>query len=184
MPEHVTNLVNRLGRTIHCLQYSEGLNPAQWEALRYFERANPYSRSPSALAQYLRTTKGTASQTLKALESKGLVARVPHPKDRRGVLLELTEEGRALLRRDPLRALTECSESVLGTDLAAAQDILHRLVSGLEAKVGATGFGVCEKCNLFQDESCAENGEAYRCGLTGEPIEPCDTGKICVNHDS
>lgn len=182
MPESVTNLVNRLGRTIHCLQYAEGLNPAQWEALRYFQRANRYSRSPSALAKYLRTTKGTASQTLKALETKGLVARVPHPRDRRGVLLELTQAGADTLKRDPLSQVEKCS-ALLDGEVDAARDVLRQLVQGLEASLGACGFGVCESCNHLRDE-CTAEAENYRCGLTGEPLAPLDIKKICVNHSA
>ena len=81
MPDKIANLINRLGRSIHCRQFAQGLNPAQWESLRFLARANRYSRTPSALAEYLRTTKGTASQTLKSLESKGYVRRVPVPEE-------------------------------------------------------------------------------------------------------
>jgi DNA-binding MarR family transcriptional regulator len=57
------SLVDRLARAVHCLQYAEGLNPAQWVALRYLGCANRYSRTPTGLAEFLATTKGTASQT-------------------------------------------------------------------------------------------------------------------------
>lgn len=57
----IVELVNRLGRAVHCMQFARGLNPAQWEALRFVVRANRYSRTPSALAGFLGTTKGTAS---------------------------------------------------------------------------------------------------------------------------
>ena len=71
--EAIASLVDRLSRLAHSLQYSQGLNPAQWNALRYLARANKYSTSPGVLAEYFRTTKGTVSQTLIALESKGLI---------------------------------------------------------------------------------------------------------------
>ena len=71
----VAVLLNRLSRIAHALQFSNGLNPAQWEALRYIGRANRYSASPTALADYVGSTKGTVSQTLIALEAKGYVSR-------------------------------------------------------------------------------------------------------------
>src|SRR5262249_11418773 len=42
-----------------------GRTPAQWTALRYFARANRFSRTPSAFAEFHGTTRGTASQTTK-----------------------------------------------------------------------------------------------------------------------
>ena len=69
--DSVAALMDRLSRAMQRAQYAGGLNPAQWEALRYIARANRYSRSPSAVAEYLGATKGTVSQTLKALEHKG-----------------------------------------------------------------------------------------------------------------
>ena len=91
--ERTVELLDRIGRIAHGLQFAQGLNPAQWEALRFLARANRYSRSPSALAEFLGTTKGTASQTVIALESKGLVSRTRRASDRRSVDLEVTPLG-------------------------------------------------------------------------------------------
>ena len=62
--------LERLSRLIRQQGFHEGLNPAQWEALRYVSRANRFSNSPGALAQYLGSTKGTVSQTILSLEKK------------------------------------------------------------------------------------------------------------------
>ena len=48
------------------------------------------------LAAQLYLDKSTASRVVDALERKGYVTRLPHPEDRRAVLLEATEAGRAL----------------------------------------------------------------------------------------
>lgn len=63
-------LLERIGRVLQNDGHSEGLKPTQWEALRYFARANRFSRSPSALTAYLGMTKGTVSQTVGALEKR------------------------------------------------------------------------------------------------------------------
>src|SRR5271165_5518540 len=100
--QRVAELIDRLARLTRELQFVHGLNPAQWEALRFLARANRYSRSPGALAEFLGTTKGTASQTLIALENKGYIARARSDTDRRAMRLELTPEGEALLQQDPI----------------------------------------------------------------------------------
>lgn len=181
MPENLTKLVARLGRTVHCIQFAEGLNPAQWEALRYLGRANRLSRTPSGLAAYLQTTKGTASQTLKCLEGKGLVARVCHPKDRRASLLDLTDDGQALLTRDPLKRL-ELVATDMGSDLQTLSALMGRLATGLEAAADRQGFGVCKDCALFCQAAEQDSTTGpHRCGLTQDPLSAADSEKICAN---
>ena len=66
--------LERLTRLMRAGEHEGGLNPAQWEALRYLSRANRFSNSPIALTRFLGSTKGTISQTIKALERKGFIA--------------------------------------------------------------------------------------------------------------
>ena len=188
MPEKIANLINRLGRSIHCRQFARGLNPAQWEALRYLSRANHYSRTPSALAEYLHTTKGTASQTLKSLEGKGYVRRVGVPEDRRAVRLDVTDAGLAVLRHDPLQCL-ESSATELGGDIEAVRGFLGRLATALE-RGDRTGekdkdkeFGLCGECTHFcKNAAASAEGGPHKCGLHEEPLSAADSTKICISH--
>lgn len=177
----IAELVNRLGRAVHCLQFAQGLNPAQWEALRYMARANRYSRTPSALAAYLGTTKGTASQTVKALEAKGYLKRQPEPADRRVCRLMLTEAGTRLLERDPIRQI---GASLAGAGLEVEETLaqLDRLMRGMQNTCGMRSFGVCQCCEHFGcDRATADPGGPHRCGLTGEPLSEVEKTRICVN---
>ena len=70
------------------------LQPIQLSALNYLARCNRYSNTPLGVTDFLGLTKGTVSQSLKALEAKGLIEKRPDALDRRSVHLELTEEGR------------------------------------------------------------------------------------------
>ena len=67
MPERAmfVEIVDRLSRIAHSIQFAESLNPAQWAALRYVARADRNSCSPSALADLMGSTKGTVPQTRK-----------------------------------------------------------------------------------------------------------------------
>ena len=65
----------RLARLMRAAEHDAGLNPAQWEALRYLSRAIRFSNSPGALTRYLGATKGTISQTVIALERKGFITK-------------------------------------------------------------------------------------------------------------
>jgi DNA-binding MarR family transcriptional regulator len=174
------SLVDRLARAVHCLQYAEGLNPAQWVALRYLGCANRYSRTPTGLAEFLATTKGTASQTLKSLEQKGYVQRSEHATDRRKCLIELTDSGREVLARDPLRRVQAAAAGCEG-ELDSAIAVLANLVRQIQEGCGMREFGVCLQCGHRKTgSSCGKTAENV-CGLTGEAISQPDVKKICVN---
>src|SRR5229473_1715168 len=68
-------LLPQVGRLVQAEVYDGELSPAQWMALRFFARANSFSRTPSAFAEFQATTRGTASQTIKALEAAGYLVR-------------------------------------------------------------------------------------------------------------
>jgi DNA-binding MarR family transcriptional regulator len=182
----LSRLVERLGRLTHVLQYSTGLNPSQWEALRYLARANRYSASPSALARFLGCTKGTVSQTVIALESKGFVRRVRGRPDGRSVHLEVTAAGRALLGGDPLQVIEEAGQALPEDERAAMIRGMNRLLDRLCTEKGSAGFGMCGDCVHLDTRPCADAGNADKgegcvCGLTEEPLRTEEVDKLCVN---
>jgi len=180
----VAELIDRLGRMTRELQYVDGLNPAQWEALRYLNRANRYSRTPGGVAEFLGATKGTISQTVSALESKGLIARTPSDRDKRVCLIDLTEEGQRMIARDPVR----CIETIVGgmDEATAAQMVsgLGRLMASLQIELGSKPFGVCAACcrHLAPESGCKKSEATPKCGMTGEPLQGDAPQRICVNY--
>src|SRR5438876_12349858 len=100
------------GRLVQAEGYHGELSPAQWMALRYFARANPFSRTPSALAEFQATTRGTASQAIKALETGGYLVRHRSKADGRSVSLRLTDKGKEALTRDPFEVLVRAVDTL------------------------------------------------------------------------
>ncbi len=176
--QDLTRLLDRVGRMARGLQYSHGLNPAQWDSLRFVARANQLSRTPGGLAAFLGTTKGTASQTLKALEKKGYVRRVAHKSDKRVRHLAITEEGDALLAEDPLNCL---DLAVRGLDPRLSDSLssaLAQLCGEMQSRCGSTDTGVCTRCGYFEGETSGGN---MRCGLKNMDLPCTDVGKLCVS---
>lgn len=182
-PEAIATLVDRLSRIAHALQFARGLNPAQWEALRYLAQANKYSTSPGVLAEYLGTTKGTVSQTLIALETKGLVHRVRCDADRRKVRLGLTEAGIAMLRDDPLRRIESACRDLPLPAREAMLPALTAIVEGLCQREEGRGFGVCGNCCHLASSDRGGACDGTRCGLTNEPLAAEELNQICVNFE-
>ena len=176
----IADLIERMGRLAHTQQFAADLNPAQWEALRYLSRANRFSRSPSALAAFFGATKGTTSQTLIALERKGLVVRLRSENDRRSVVLHLTAAGRARLADDPLAMLAAAAGDLAPELQRPLLEGLHHILFAMQRRNGHKPFGQCRTCRFFVHETAAEAaGEPHFCRLLDVPLNREDTEGIC-----
>ena len=83
------------------------------------------------VAEHLGVTKQAASQMLEFLEERGYVTRLPHPTDKRGKLVVLTQKGWACIRAVEAIFVTLEQQwiEVLGPERMNALRIdLHRLV--------------------------------------------------------
>ncbi len=174
-------LLERLSRILQNEAHAGGLKPTQWEALRYLARANRFSRSPSALTMYLGMTKGTVSQTLKALERKNLVRKQTDPADRRNLRLDLTQDGANVLKRDPIAALFDIPSSLSPKERRQVADGLTTIIQAALRRRGGRPFGVCESCRFFQAN--AADGTPHRCGLLKVPLTADDSQRICVEQE-
>ncbi len=179
--DDIAALLERLSRVLQNEAHADGLKPTQWEALRYLARANRFSRSPSAVTAYLGMTKGTVSQTLNALERKGLIRKKSDPADRRNLQLELTARGAALLRRDPVEALTTAAGRLSAGERRDLSDGLEKTLRAALRRRGGRPFGVCKTCRFFQKN--AKQGAPHRCGLLEVPLSAEDGEKICVEQE-
>ncbi len=124
-------LIEHLGRALHSLSFSKGLNPAQWNALRYLERANPSARNVTSFAKHHLTKKSAASETMTALTAKGLISSVVDPYDARGRILEVTPMGLALLGEDPLHAVRAGVDKISDEDLDTIVAFIEGLLKSL-----------------------------------------------------
>lgn len=178
--------MERLARLMRAREHADGLNPAQWEALRYLARANRFSNSPSALTRYLGATKGTVSQTLLALARKGYIVKSARGGSIRSVSLSLTAEGAGLLKRDPWAALAEAAGELGGkTRRRMARGLSELLACELNAQ-GLAGFGTCRSCRFFREAGGVGQRTAQaprHCMLFEESLSAGDTECICVAHE-
>lgn len=183
--ELIARLIDRLGRLLRSEQQAGGLNPAQWEALRYLSQANRFSRSPGALALYLGTTKGTTSQTLLALEKKGLVRSGMDARDRRARAIEITAAGRARLAEDPLAAFIGTAGAMGSSRQATLARDLAAMLERLQVESGRRPFGLCRDCRHFRrNAGKAAGGAPHRCALLEEALSAADSARICVEQES
>lgn len=128
----------RLMRMIHREQFHPAWSPGNlskpemhtlmcvWIAYQHNKEARP-----SSLAKYSHVSPSAVSQTLKTLERKGLVARVRSANDSRSVVIELTEEGRALIEEiQSIRSsyFDEMFEAIGVDDMQTLMRIMRRVL--------------------------------------------------------
>ena len=173
--EQIRLLINRLARLDSAESWSADINPAQRAALEYLRDANRFSRSPSHVAEFLGTTRGTMSQTLKALSRKGYVLEERSESDKRSISYALSEHGAALLSaQNPISTTFDDLDAKTSQDLEAVLRLSLRNI--VEANAGKS-FGLCKTCDFHE----SENGKPF-CALLTLPLTAGDAEKICVEH--
>ncbi len=168
----IRSLINRIGRIDAAGGWSDDLNPTQLAALGYLAQANRFSRAPSHVADFLDTTRGTMSQTLKALERKGYINELRSKTDKRYMSYDLTAQGWAATERpNPLE------QALHAIDPETASTLKHALTGLLQTMLktnGGRAFGQCIECIHFQTGA----SKGY-CNLLSVALEPTETQQIC-----
>ena len=95
----------------------------------------PYRSSPTRLAKGLMLSSAGVTSRIDRLERRGLVRRLPDPDDRRGVIVELTDQGLEVVDA-AVAALAindrQLLERLDAQETAQLEAILRKLLGGLE----------------------------------------------------
>ena len=178
----IAELVLHLGRIASSEALVEGLTPVQWAGLRYFARANRFSRTPSAFAAFHGTTRGTASQTIKNLETQGYLTRMRSEADRRSVQLVLTDKARGILVNDLFQALVRAADALPPGVRGDFANALQRMLGQVAWERGKPTFGTCASCTHLEGDDCSRDGRApYACGFASEPLLLEELDEVCIN---
>ena len=174
-------LVLRLG----CIGSGEGLvkglTPAQWTVLRYFARANRFSRTPSAFAAFHGTTRGTASQMIKKLETQGYLTRTRSEADGRSTRLDLTDKARAVLVNDRFAAVVRAADALPPGVRGDFANALQRMLGQVASERGKPPFGTCASCKHLEGDGCSQEGQApYACGFASGPLFLEELDELCI----
>jgi DNA-binding MarR family transcriptional regulator len=177
--------LERLARLMRAGSHARGLNPAQWEALRYLSRSNRHSRTPGAMTLYLGATKGTISQTIRSLERKGHLTKARDRADGRSVQLDLTQTGRALLAEDPLRMLAADIDGLGGKTRRRLGRGLAELLESETRRQEACSFGQCSNCRHFRALARSDDGAGpHSCMKLKMPVSEAEASLLCAMHAS
>jgi DNA-binding MarR family transcriptional regulator len=116
----VTRLARHLDRARRAAFAAHGLETWEFDVLSALRRARPpYQLSPGALLRATLVTSGTMTNRIDRLAAAGLVSRSRDPLDKRGVLVQLTDQGRRSVDSAMSDLLTR--ERTILTSLDAAE---------------------------------------------------------------
>jgi len=172
----VADLVLQLGRAAYADCSASGLTQAQWIALRFFSRANRFSRTVSGFADFHATTRGTASQTIKSLVENGYLVRRPSERDGRSTQFELTPLAGRKLDHDPLEDVVRAVETLTETQQSRTVAGLRTVLGELEKARAGAAIGVCRLCGHLQ----SDEGTGNRCRLMRESLQSNELEELCV----
>ena len=173
----LAELLLQLGRAAYADNAGRGLTAAQWAALRYFGRANRFSRTVSAFASYHATTRGTASQTIRSLVNRGLLSRSRSERDGRSVIFGLTPSAHRELASDPLEHLVRAAGRLGPEAVAEVAGRLREVGDHLGSEREESAAGRCEHCGHLR-----RDGGDFRCGLMEEPLASNEIQEICIRY--
>ena len=135
LPARLRLAITRSARRLR-QEADAGLSPSLTAALATVERHGPLT--PSRLAELEAIQRPTATRLVARLEEDGLISRTGDPDDRRVSHVEITRDGRALLKRLRSRKnaylaqrLRRLDDEELAT-IERATEILERLLEDAE----------------------------------------------------
>jgi DNA-binding MarR family transcriptional regulator len=163
----------------------QGLRHREWMALRFLGRANRLSRTPSALASFIGSTRATATQVVRTLEEKSYVVRTPSHEDNRSVTLSVTPQGKKYLgQHDPIGHLQKAVAALGADECTRLRDSLWAILNNLNAADHRLGAGICRDC-VFLAEGTAKQRAAseficrrYRCEISADEL-----GLLCTSFE-
>lgn len=179
-------LLGQVARILWFEGTKHGMRDREWMALRFLSRANRFSRTPSALASYVCTTRGTASFIIGELERLGYVERKRSTKDKRSVTLSVTQQGKKFLARDPVNGLVEAIAVLDDDSKIRFRDTLRHVLDQADAAEQRHHTDVCKRCIfLREDRTASENKTTveFTCRLFRAPIAEAEIDLLCTSFE-
>jgi len=179
-------LLGQMARILWFEGAKHGLRDREWMALRFLSRANRFSRTPSALASYVGTTRGTASFIIGELERLGYIERKRSATDKRSVMLSVTQQGKKFLVRDPISLLLEAI-AVLDDEVKIRfRDTLRHVLDQADAAEQRHHTDICKRCIFLREDRIATDGKTtaeFSCRLFRAPIAEAEVDLLCTSFE-
>jgi DNA-binding MarR family transcriptional regulator len=189
LDKRVTTGLAKIGIALKQRAWAEagdrGLTPTQGQVLALL-RANPRGMRLGVLAEQLGVTAATTSDSVTALQRKGLVAKEPTAGDGRGVAVVLTPTGSreaAAAAAWPdflLEAVGELSTAEQATFLRALVAMIRTLQENGRIPVAR----MCVSCRFFRPFQHDNPARPHHCAFVDAPFGDGELRLDCPDHQS
>jgi len=162
-----------------------GLNPTQGQVLALL-RANPGGLRLGALAEQLGVTAATTSDSVTALQRKGLVSKEPIAGDGRGVVVRLTPTG----NREAAAAaawpdfLLEAVGELSAAEQAAFLRAVVTMIRTLQEKGRIPVARMCVSCRFFRPFTHDDPVRPHHCAFVDAPFGDGELRLDCPDHQT
>ena len=175
LPQALAGALRRLAHLAHTSSWDQWavqrLTPTQRRILDVVASRRE-SLTLSALARELGVTPATASDSVGALESKGLVQKRRSDVDGRALALMLTSEGQSSVIA--LAALPDPLQDAFGALTATEQEIFYRsaikMIRGLQETGALPVSRMCVRCRHFEPFRTPGSAYPHYCQLASSPL--------------
>lgn len=184
VPAKIVDALDRLARGHRKFRQSiasrHGLTPLQLDLLLTLAAGPPPDPVVGLLAAELGVTQPTVTDSLRTLESKGLVSRDRRIGDRRQTGVTLTGSGAALVEGSK-RADRELLNAITGMPLSAQEEALEVLLGLIGHMVSSGVIEVARTCVTCRFHRRANGG--HRCTLLAVDLPVSELRVNCPEHE-
>ena len=161
-----------------------GLNPTQAQALGFLA-ARPQGIRPKEIAAHLGVSAASVTDTLNALDRKGLVLREADPTDARAVVLRPTAEG-LRVSRAITTAASQVAVALAQLSPAEQASLLLaqvKLVRNLQLAGAVPVQRLCVTCRHFRPNAHPGAAHPHHCAFVNAAIGTEDLRLDCGEHE-
>lgn len=175
LPQALASALRRLAHLAHTSSWdhwaSHRLTPTQRKILHFLAtRSEPVTLS--AVASDLQVTPATASDSMAALEAKGLVHKRRSTVDGRAVAIALTDEGREAVLE--LEALPDTLQAAFAGLTESEQEAFYRsaikMIRNLQESGSLPVSRMCVRCRHFDPFRYPDSATPHHCRLVDAPF--------------
>jgi DNA-binding MarR family transcriptional regulator len=162
---------------------AENLNPTQAEILQLLQ-GRPQGVRLSWLAAQLSISAASASDSVSALVTKGLLYKARAEDDGRATALHLTSEGAVMATRIG-KALGFAEDAAAAMPAAQQAELLtglYKLIAQLQKTERFPEMRACLSCRFFEPNRHPGKPAPHHCGLVNAPLSVALLRMDCLEH--
>lgn len=189
LPRRLRDGLERLASVLRSDQWSAanavGLNPTQAHVLSFLAGRGEAGLRVKAIAGHLGVTQPTATDSVAALERKGLVSKQADASDARAVAVRVTQAGRDAVRAIGLSSMAtdEALAALSPTDQAALLLLVTKLIRSLQLAGALPAQRICVTCRHFRPNAHPGAEAPHHCAFVNAAFGTRDLRLDCGEHE-